>query len=220
MKLNRLITLVSIILLMVSATLFAQEGKSKRKSDVAKNISGNPVVVMETSLGTIEVELFADKAPITVKNFLSYVDDKHFNNTVFHRVIKNFMIQGGGFTASDPIKEKPTKPPIINESDNGLKNERGTLAMARTPNPNSATSQFFINVVNNDFLNRTERDAGYAVFGKVLRGIDIVDKIREVKTGNAPAIARSGNQEMQTTFQDVPQTKVVIKSVRRLTNKK
>ena len=210
MKLHYLFSIVVCFVIILSTLSVAQQKENKK---------GNPVVVMKTSMGTIKIELFQDKAPITVKNFLSYVDEKFYDNTVFHRVIDNFMIQGGGFTATDPIKQKRTKNPIKNESDNGLKNERGTLAMARTPDPNSATSQFFINVVDNAFLNRSDRDAGYAVFGKVIEGMDVVDKIRKVKTGKLPAIALNGNQEINTTFQDVPLNKVVIESIRRVNPK-
>jgi peptidyl-prolyl cis-trans isomerase A (cyclophilin A) len=137
-------------------------------------------VLIKTSMGDITVELYPDKSPITVKNFLTYVDEKAYDNTVFHRVIDGFMVQGGGFTA-DGI-EKPTHDPIKLESNNGLKNEKYTLAMARTSIPDSATNQFFINVNNNEFLNSGTRDAGYAVFGKVVKGMDVVDKIAKVST--------------------------------------
>ena len=142
-----------------------------------------PKVKLATSLGDIVVQLDPAKAPKTVENFLAYVNDKHYDGTVFHRVIDGFMIQGGGMDAS--LKEKPTRAPIPLEADNGLKNDRGTIAMARTGNPNSATSQFFINVVNNDMLNAPKPDGhGYAVFGRVVQGMDVVDKIRTVATGN------------------------------------
>jgi peptidyl-prolyl cis-trans isomerase A (cyclophilin A) len=220
MLLKRLFNIIIALILLISLST-AQEKQSAKKFDNPKSEKGNPVVIMKTSLGTIKIELFRDKAPISVKNFLSYVDEKYYDNTVFHRVIKGFMIQGGGFMAVDPIKQKPTKAPIKNESDNGLKNDRGTIAMARTQDPNSATSQFFINVVDNNSLNRGAADPnGYAVFGKVIEGMDIVDKIRDVMTGNLPAIARSGEQEMKTTFQNVPLTKVVVESVRRADVKK
>ena len=169
--------------------------------------AANPVVVMETSMGAVKIELFEDKAPITVKNFLSYVDDKHYDNTIFHRVISTFMIQGGGFDADG--KEKKTKEPIKNEADNGVKNERGTIAMARTNNPDSATAQFFVNVTNNGFLDRTATNAGYAVFGRVIDGMDVVDKIKNVKTGPKFIFDK-----------DAPQENVVIKSVRRADDKK
>ena len=164
---------------------------------------GNPMVVMETSMGTIKIELFEDKAPITVKNFLAYVDDKHYDGTIYHRVIKDFMIQGGGYDAD--MKQKKTKPAITNESGNGLMNTRGTLAMARTGDPNSATSQFFINTVDNDFLNKAKsRDGvGYCVFGKVVEGMDVVDKIRAVATGQKAGMS------------DVPNETVSIKSVKK-----
>jgi peptidyl-prolyl cis-trans isomerase A (cyclophilin A) len=141
-------------------------------------------VKLATSAGDIVIQLDAQKAPKTVANFVQYVKDGHYNGTVFHRVIENFMIQGGGMTAD--LREKPTRAPIPLESRNGLNNDRGTVAMARTPNPNSATSQFFINVKDNTFLNATQSPDGngYAVFGKVIKGMDVVDKIRNVKTGD------------------------------------
>jgi len=150
-----------------------------------KKIKENPMVTIKTSKGDIKVELYQDKAPITVSNFLAYVDDGHYDGTIFHRVIENFMIQGGGFTKD--FVQKPTKAPIKNEATNGLKNERGTLAMARTGVIDSATSQFFINVTDNDFLNHTRPDMrgyGYCVFGKVIDGMDVVDQIKSVKTGS------------------------------------
>jgi peptidyl-prolyl cis-trans isomerase A (cyclophilin A) len=139
------------------------------------------VVVLDTSQGQIEIELDAQKAPISAENFLAYVDAGHYDGTVFHRVIPGFMIQGGGFDQS--MKQKATRSPIKNEADNGLVNGRGTVAMARTSDVNSATSQFFINVVDNGFLNHGSRDFGYAVFGKVTKGMDVVDKIAATKTG-------------------------------------
>lgn len=147
--------------------------------------STSPKVRLETNMGAIVLELNREKAPVSVENFLSYVKDGHFEGTIFHRVISNFMIQGGGFTQD--YRQKATKAPIKNEADNGLKNERGTVAMARTSDPHSATAQFFINVVNNDFLNYTaanSRGWGYAVFGKVVEGMDVVDKIRNTPTGS------------------------------------
>jgi cyclophilin family peptidyl-prolyl cis-trans isomerase len=163
----------------------------------------NPVVVVDTSMGPIKIELYADKAPVTVKNFLQYVDDKHYDGTVFHRVIPDFMIQGGGFEPG--MKEKKTRAPIKNEAGNNVSNERGTLAMARTSDPDSASAQFFINVKDNKFLDRKQaRDGvGYAVFGKVVEGMDVVDKIKGVKTTK------------RGPFDDVPSEDVVIKSVRR-----
>jgi len=162
---------------------------------------GNPVVVIKTNKGEIRVELMADKAPITVKNFLAYADEGFYDGTIFHRVIDGFMIQGGGF--GKDMEQKPTKAPIKNEADNGLKNDRGTLAMARTSQVDSATAQFFINLTNNDFLNHGERDFGYAVFAKVVGGMDVVDQIAKVRTG------RQGPHEA------VPTEPVVIESVKR-----
>ena len=147
--------------------------------------AGNPQVLLKTSKGDITIELFQDKAPLSVKNFLSYVDEKYYDGTIFHRVIKGFMVQGGGMTAD--MHEKSSKPPIKNEAANGLKNARGTLAMARTPEIDSATSQFFINLVDNVFLDHQKGDPdkfGYAVFGKVVAGMDIVDAMAAVPTGS------------------------------------
>ena len=157
---------------------------------------------IETSMGSITVELDDEKAPITVKNFLDYAASGHYDGTIFHRVIDGFMIQGGGFTRA--MDQKPTKAPIKNEASNGLTNKRGTIAMARTMVVDSATSQFFINLVDNDFLNfraPTPQYYGYAVFGKVTDGMDVVDKIAKVKTGNVGP------------HQNVPETPVVIKKV-------
>ena len=158
-----------------------------------------PKVKLTTSMGEIVVQLDPAKAPKTVENFLNYVKDKHYDGTIFHRVMNGFMIQGGGFTAD--MQQKATKPPIPLEANNGLKNDTYTIAMARTGNPNSATSQFFINVKNNDSLNAPSPDGyGYAVFGKVVSGNDVVDKIKAVATGN-----KGGHQ-------NVPTTPVVIES--------
>lgn len=146
-------------------------------------MADNPTVLLETSSGDILIELFPDKAPQTVANFLQYVDDGFYENTIFHRVIPGFMIQGGGMSAR--MDEKDTREPVQNEADNGLKNERGTLAMARTRDPHSATAQFFINLVDNDFLDHSQPTLdgwGYCVFGKVTEGMDVVDKIAKVKT--------------------------------------
>lgn len=146
----------------------------------------NPIVLLETTSGDILIELYPDKAPETVKNFLQYVDDGFYNNTIFHRVIPGFMIQGGGMGAR--MDEKETRDPIKNEADNGVKNERGTIAMARTMEPHSASAQFFINLADNDFLNFSEPTVngwGYCVFGKVTDGMDVVDKIAKVKTKSA-----------------------------------
>jgi cyclophilin family peptidyl-prolyl cis-trans isomerase len=158
--------------------------------------AANPVVVMETSKGTIKIELNAEKAPITVQNFLKYVEDKHYDGTIFHRVIDGFMIQGGGFEPG--MKEKKTRDAIKNESGNGLKNDRGAIAMARTQDLDSATAQFYINVVDNAKLDELK----YCVFGKVIDGMDVVDKIKDVKTTTKGA------------HKNVPEEDVVIKSVK------
>ena len=162
-------------------------------------MSENPVVLLETTSGDILVELYPDKAPETVANFLKYVDNGFYNNTIFHRVIPGFMIQGGGLTAR--MQQKDTEAPIKNEADNGLKHDRGTIAMARTMDPHSATAQFFINLVDNDFLNFQAPSGngwGYCVFGKVTEGMDVVDKIAKVKTTTVGM------------YQDVPSDLVVI----------
>ena len=163
--------------------------------------AANPVVVVETNMGNFKIELFEDKAPITVKNFLQYVEDKHYDGTIFHRVISDFMIQGGGFEPG--LKEKKTRDPIKNEASNGLSNLKGTIAMARTGEPNSATAQWYVNVKDNTFLDRAKaRDGvGYCVFGRVIEGMDVVDKIRKVET------AKKGGHD------DVPVEPVIIKSV-------
>ncbi len=158
-------------------------------------------VKLHTNLGTIVLELDADKAPETVRNFLAYVENGHYDNTVFHRVIKDFMIQGGGFEAGSAMNQKPTQAPIQNEAANGLKNTRGSIAMARTQDPHSATAQFFINTVDNDFLDYRAPNVqgfGYCVFGQVSEGMDVVDAIRAVKTGN------------RGMHQDVPLEDVII----------
>lgn len=159
-------------------------------------------VLMTTTVGTMTLELDADNAPKTVENFLSYVAGGFYDGTIFHRVINNFMIQGGGFTAD--MQQKTTQAPIENEANNGLKNQRGTIAMARTQDPHSATAQFFINVQDNDFLNHTGENMqgwGYAVFGKITDGDDVLDKIRAVQTGS------------QAGHQDVPVEPIIIESV-------
>ncbi len=179
--------------------------ESKKEKQGAKAVNElKPVVVMETSMGNVEIELDGAKAPISTKNFLRYVDEDFFGGTIFHRVIKDFMIQGGGFTPS--MSQKPVHEPIKNEATNGLLNTRGTVAMARTSVVDSATAQFFINTVDNGFLNHTSPDPrgyGYAVFGHVTSGMDIVDKIRTVST-----TTKSG-------MSDVPATTVEIKSIKR-----
>jgi cyclophilin family peptidyl-prolyl cis-trans isomerase len=170
----------SLVCLLAFAAPAAQPApKAKAQSPVA----ASPRVLLETTKGKIVLELNAEKAPKTVKNFLDYVKAGHYNGTVFHRVIPGFMIQGGGMTPD--LTERPTRPPIPNEADNGLLNQRGTIAMARTADPNSATSQFFINVANNGSLNfrgKTPAGWGYAVFGNVVEGMDVVDAIVNVPT--------------------------------------
>lgn len=162
----------------------------------------NPVVVIDTNMGAIEVELNEEKAPNTVKNFMSYVNDKFYNGTIFHRVIDGFMIQGGGM--DEKMVEKKTKAPVKSESQNGLRNDVGTIAMARTADPHSATAQFFINVNDNSGLNYPSPDGhGYTVFGKVTSGMHVVNRIKMVKTGNL-----SGHQ-------NVPMDTVLIKSIKK-----
>lgn len=168
-----------------------------------------PMVELQTSQGKIVIELNAEKAPKTVENFVKYVNQGFYNDTVFHRVIDGFMIQGGGMTKD--MKEKPTSGKIRNEANNGLKNKRGTIVMARTPDPHSASSQFFINLVDNAFLDFTSEQSpqtwGYAVFGRVVEGMDVVDRIAKVKTGNSGM------------HQNVPVEPVIIKSVTLISGK-
>ena len=157
--------------------------QDKESNTMPKSTKQHPVVLLKTSAGDIKIELYPEKAPITVKNFLQYVNEGFYTNTIFHRVIKGFMVQGGGFTKE--MKQKAGHAPIANEAENGLKNDRGTIAMARTSDINSASSQFFINAVDNAFLNftdKTSRGYGYCVFGKVTEGMDIIDKILQAKT--------------------------------------
>ena len=159
-------------------------------------------VTIATTVGQMTLELDADKAPKTVENFLAYASSGFYDGTIFHRVINNFMIQGGGFTTD--MEQKPTQAPVDNEANNGLKNERGTIAMARTQDPHSATAQFFINVQDNDFLNHTGENMqgwGYTVFGKVTQGEAVLDKIRSVQTGS------------QGGHQDVPTDPIIIESI-------
>jgi len=174
---------------------------AEKKPAGKKQAAANPVVALSTTFGDITIELYSDKAPITVKNFLGYVDAGFYDGTIFHRVIPEFMIQGGGFTKD--MKQKQTQPPIKNEADNGLRNSRGTITMARTSDINSATSQFFVNLKENTFLDHMVRDFGYAVFGNVIKGMEVVDKIAAVRTGN---------RGMQ---QNVPIEPVIIRSARR-----
>ena len=162
---------------------------------------GKKMVLIKTNKGDIKVELFAEKAPETVKNFLSYVEDKFYDGTIFHRVIDNFMIQGGGF--DEKMNQKKTKSPVVNEAKNGLANNEGTLAMARTNEKDSATAQFFINVKDNDFLNhQDEQNYGYAVFGKVIEGMSVVNQIKKVSTHTVGF------------HQNVPAEAIVIESIR------
>jgi peptidyl-prolyl cis-trans isomerase B (cyclophilin B) len=196
--------LASVILALPFSQLFA-ETKSTDTSNqggAAMQAENMPRVRLVTNLGDIVLELDQAKAPKTVENFLSYVKEGFYKGTIFHRVIDGFMIQGGGFTQN--YQRKATHPPIENEANNGLKNDRGTIAMARTSDPNSATSQFFINVVNNDFLNyrsSTPNGWGYAVFGKVVEGMDVVDAIRRTPTGSGGPFPK-----------DVPQKPIIIQS--------
>ena len=195
MRLNRnlcLLALCAVLLLCaIQSGVMAGEGKK------------NPMVVTKTSMGTFTIELYEEKAPITVKNFLKYVDSKFYDGTIMHRVIPTFVIQGGGFTPD--MMKKATAPPIENEATNGLKNLKYTLSMARTSEVNSATCQFFINVKDNPALDHTDTTAkgyGYAVFGKVVEGTEVIDKIRDVKTTT------------KSPYKDVPVTPVVIETMR------
>jgi peptidyl-prolyl cis-trans isomerase A (cyclophilin A) len=160
------------------------------------------MIRFETTLGDFTVELFEKEAPISSANFLSYIDDEFFDSTIFHRIVPGFVIQGGGFT--EDMSQKRTKATIKNEADNGLKNKRGTLSMARTSDINSATSQFFVNLKDNDFLDNSRGNFGYAVFAKVTEGMDVVDKIAAAETGRKKG------------FDDVPVEAVIMKSVRRI----
>jgi peptidyl-prolyl cis-trans isomerase B (cyclophilin B) len=181
-------------LIIVAAPVVAEEKKAV-----------DPQVELDTSKGKIVLALYPQKAPETVKNFMGYVDAKFYDGTIFHRVIPKFMIQGGGFSAD--MKRIPTRKPIINEADNGLKNDRGTIAMARTSDPHSATAQFFINSVNNDFLNfksKTSQGWGYVVFGRIIQGMEVLDAISKARVG------ASGR------YRDVPIEPIVILKARRL----
>lgn len=186
----------------LAASAFPAQAEDEKKPD-QKDGKKSPVVVMDTNHGAIHIELNAEKAPITVENFLAYVKKSHYDGTIFHRVIDGFMIQGGGFTSD--MKEKETGKGIKNEASNGLKNARGAIAMARTSDPDSATAQFFINVKDNPNLDHPSFDGfGYAVFGKVTKGIEVVDKIRKVET------------DTRGPYENVPVKDVVIKSVKLL----
>ncbi len=177
--------------------------------------TAGPKVLLKTNRGDITIELDAEKAPESAKNFLAYVKDGFYNKTVFHRVIDGFMVQGGGFELKEDgaIEQKATRGPIQNEAKNGLKNDRGTIAMARTGDPHSATAQFFINHVDNGNLDYPSFDGwGYAVFGKVVAGLDIVDKIAEAETATKPLKAGSGGQTREAPMENVPVENVVIES--------
>lgn len=220
---KRLLLAATVMASLLAAPAFAEEAKSKapapkaaeatkapapaagKAAEVKKDAPAaavNTIVEIKTTEGTIKLELDDKAAPVTVKNFVGYVNDKFYDGTIFHRVIDGFMVQGGGYVAEgDKLNEKPTKASIVNEGKNGLKNDKGTIAMARTPDPNSATAQFFINLVNNDRLNYPAPDGhGYAVFGKVTEGLDVVEKIGKVKTG------------IKAGMQDVPVADVKILS--------
>jgi cyclophilin family peptidyl-prolyl cis-trans isomerase len=195
-KFRPLIALLSTAMLAGGQSAYAQ-GEGSEENAMPSNAT--PKVVIHTSLGDITLELFAEAAPVSVKNFVSYAQDGFYDGTIFHRVISHFMIQGGGMTPD--LKAKPTAEPIVNESANGISNTRGTIAMARTSDPDSATSQFFINVQDNPSLDHKPSAAGYAVFGKVVEGIEVVDDIRFVETASMPP------------YHDVPAEPVVIESV-------
>jgi cyclophilin family peptidyl-prolyl cis-trans isomerase len=192
-EMKRFVQSLFAVVALFSSAAFAADAKT------------NPQVRLTTDLGAIEIELYADKAPVTVKNFLQYVDAGFYDGTIFHRVIANFMIQGGGFEPG--LKQKSANAPIQNEADNGLKNTTGTLAMARTSDPHSASAQFFINAKDNEFLNhrgKNGNDWGYAVFGKVTKGMDVVKKIEAVAT------------TMKSGHGDVPAKDVVIRKAERI----
>jgi len=190
----------SITLLLGLLTFASQAEQAAHTQKEATSAPKLVKLLVTTNKGNIELELDAAKAPVSVENFLTYVDGEHYHNTLFHRVISGFMIQGGGYTPD--MRQKATLPPITNEAQNGLRNVRGSLAMARRPDKNSATSQFFINLSNNRFLDHGVRDFGYAVFGKVSKGMDVVDAIAAVRT-------LSGNR---------PAEPVIIESIQRLTD--
>ena len=206
-----MVTARRIVVALVALTLGAGAARVEAgltpEAKKAMRDASNPVVTLSTTMGDITIELYKKEAPKTVDNFLAYAKKKHYDGTIFHRVIDNFMIQGGGFESG--MKEKPTRAPIQNEAKNGLKNQTGTLAMARTSDPHSASAQFFINLKDNAPLDYPSRDGwGYAVFGKVTQGMDVVNKVAKVPTGNAGF------------HQNVPTTPVVIESVKLLSEKK
>ena len=199
---KKIIFILIFLLGVFSVSCKGENGKSEVKMN---DLAGTgTVVVMKTSMGEIEMELYRDKAPDTVDNFLKYVDEGFYDGTIFHRVISSFMVQGGGFTPD--MEQKKTNPPVKNEANNGLSNKNGSIAMARTSDVHSATGQFFINVKDNDFLNYKSSDSqgfGYCVFGQVVSGMDVVDAIKNVETGN------------KGYFQDVPVKTVTIESIKR-----
>lgn len=209
---KRRLALISLALFPVLAFGEATKEAETAKPEAAPEMASK--VRLKTNKGDIVIELNAKKAPVTVANFLSYVNKKHYDGTVFHRVIDNFMIQGGGFALDNgSLVEKEVGKSIENEGKNGLGNDRGTIAMARTSDPNSATAQFFINVSDNEMLNFPS-NGGYAVFGKVVEGMEVVDKIKVVATGTAPLTMKhpATGEKMQLPSENVPQENVVIES--------
>lgn len=200
---KKLMTLLFVLLLGACGQQ-SETQTTEQNGPTALKDTSNPTVLMQTSKGDIVIELYPDKAPKTVENFLKYVDDGFYDGTVFHRVIDGFMIQGGGFTPD--MTKKETRAPIMNEADNGLRNIIGTISMARTMDPHSATAQFFINVANNtslDFREKTPRAWGYAVFGRVIKGMDVVTAIKGVKTTT------------RGVYRDVPAENIIIQKVSR-----
>ena len=197
-EIDNSLIMVAVVIVLVLIFMFNNGGNKMQE----EKENEETIVVIETSKGNIEIELNQEKAPISVKNFLNYVKNNHYDGTVFHRVISNFMIQGGGFTPDG--EQKPVDNPIKLESNNGLKNDEGTIAMARTNIPDSATSQFFINVKGNDLLNYAPGNDGYAVFGKVISGMEVVNTIKAASTGT-----KFGMQDWPT--EDVVITKVYLK---------
>ena len=196
---------LSLLALFFSTSIFAEPETTAKTTDKDPAPQAFPQVLFETNVGTFVIELYPDKAPNTVKNFLTYVNDGFYDGTIFHRVIPNFMVQGGGFTAD--MQKKTTRASITNEADNGLRNTVGTVAMARTNDPHSATAQFFINVAKNSFLDyreKTDRAWGYAVFGRVIKGMKTVNKIRTTPTGNTKGMI------------DVPQKTITIIKARQI----
>ncbi len=204
--------LALLTLAVLPAIAFAEPAKDAEKTAAPATAAANPKVRLKTNKGDMVLELNAEKAPITVENFLGYVNKKHYDGTVFHRVIDGFMIQGGGFALSDgKLVEKTSGKGIKNEGQNGLMNDRGTIAMARTSNPDSATAQFFINVADNPALNYPS-NGGYAVFGKVIEGMNVVDKIKAVPTGSHKLTMRHPvtGEKLEMPSRDVPNENVVI----------